>query len=148
LRTLTHSQFELMPIAVPVANVSELNFSSPPCLSAPTFSSGLQWQDLWHIHPRNAVHRSAVIRVSGLFEWSMSAITHPNISMYVNKKATLADAVAFCVLSLNCGREKLSITESIIIDNPRPNDPHIMGLLLPKRSRKTVGKIEPTMNIH
>ena len=68
--------------------------------------------------------------------------------MYVNKNATLADDVAFCVLSLNCGLEKLSITESIIMDNPRPKDPHIIGLLRPKRSRKTVGKMEPTMNMH
>ena len=74
--------------------------------------------------------------------------THPNISIYVNKNATLADDVAFCVLSLNCGLEKLSITESIIMDSPRPKDPHIIGLLRPKRSRKTVGKMEPTMNMH
>jgi hypothetical protein len=64
----------------------------------------------------------------------------------VNRNATLADAVAFCVLSLNCGREKLSITESIIIESPRPKDPHIIGLLRPNRSRKIVGKTEPTMN--
>jgi hypothetical protein len=66
----------------------------------------------------------------------------------VNRNATLADAVAFCKLSLNCGREKLSITESIIIERPRPKDPYIIGLLRPKRSRKIVGKIEPIMNMH
>lgn len=68
--------------------------------------------------------------------------------MYVNKNATLADAVACCKLSLNCGREKLSNTESIIIDSPRPKDPHIIGRLRPNRSRKIVGKMEPTMNMH
>jgi hypothetical protein len=66
----------------------------------------------------------------------------------VNRNATLADAVAFCVLSLNCGREKLSMTESIIIEKPNPKDPHIIGLLRPNRSRKIVGKIEPMMNMH
>jgi hypothetical protein len=68
--------------------------------------------------------------------------------MYVNKNATLADAVACRKLSLNWGREKLSNTESIIIESPRPKDPHIMGLLRPNRSRKMVGKMEPTMNMH
>jgi hypothetical protein len=66
----------------------------------------------------------------------------------VKRNATLADAVAFCVLSLNCGREKLSMTESIIIERPNPKDPHIIGLLRPNRSRKIVGKIEPMMNMH
>lgn len=64
--------------------------------------------------------------------------------MYVNKNATLADAVACLVLSLNCGREKLSNIESIIMESPRPKDPHIIGLLRPNLSRKMVGKIEPT----
>ena len=68
--------------------------------------------------------------------------------MYVNRNATLADAVACCKLSPYCGREELTTTESIIIDSPRPNDPHIIGLLRPKRSRKIVGKMEPTMNMH
>ena len=68
--------------------------------------------------------------------------------MYVNKNATLADAVACCVLSLNCGREKLSKIESIIMETPKPNEPYIIGLLRPKRSRKIVGKMDPTMNMH
>ena len=68
--------------------------------------------------------------------------------MYVNRNATLADAVVCCKLSLYCGREKLSNTDSIIIDSPRPKDPHIIGLLRPNRSRKIVGKMDPTMNMH
>lgn len=65
----------------------------------------------------------------------------------MNKNATLADAVACCVLSLNCGREKLSRIASIIIESPRPKDPYIIGLLRPNRSRKMVGKMDPTMNM-
>ena len=68
--------------------------------------------------------------------------------MYVNKNATLADAVACCRLSLYCGREKLSNTDNINIDSARPNDPHIIGLLRPNRSRNMVGKMDPTMNMH
>ena len=40
LEILTHSQFELMPIAVPKSAVSTLEASSL-CFSAPTFGSGL-----------------------------------------------------------------------------------------------------------
>jgi hypothetical protein len=81
LGILTHSQFELMPIAVPNATVNTLQLLGL-CLIEHTFGSGLQWQDLRHVYPRNAIHRSAVIGVSKSFERSTSATILTQISTY------------------------------------------------------------------
>lgn len=58
---------------------------------------------------------------------------------------TLADAVDFATLPPRSW--KLRSTEMSIIEIPRPNDPHIMGLRLPMRSRKKVGYSDPMKNL-
>jgi hypothetical protein len=63
----------------------------------------------------------------------------------VKKKATLADDVALATLPpLDW---KLRRIEMSIIERPSPNEPHIIGFLLPYLSRKKVGNKLPKKNI-
>ena len=63
----------------------------------------------------------------------------------MKKKATLADAVA-CATSPPSDR-KLKRMAIIIMDNPSPKEPHIMGLRRPVRSSVKVGTREPMGNM-
>jgi hypothetical protein len=58
---------------------------------------------------------------------------------------TLADAVDFATLPPRSWNERRM--EMSIMETPRPNDPHIMGLRLPMRSRKKVGYSDPMKNL-
>ena len=63
----------------------------------------------------------------------------------MKKNATLAEDVDFARLP-PCDW-KLRRIEIIIIETPRPNDPHIIGFLRPYLSRKNVGNRLPMKNI-
>jgi hypothetical protein len=62
----------------------------------------------------------------------------------VKKKATAAEDVA-CCLSVPLKLNKIAI---IIIEMPKPKEPHIIGLRRPTLSTKSAGKKLPITNIH
>lgn len=68
-------------------------------------------------------------RISGTYTQGMQLAVAPNISIYVKKKVTLAEDVDFARSPPLLW--KLSRIDINIMERPRPNDPHIMGLRRP-----------------
>jgi hypothetical protein len=63
----------------------------------------------------------------------------------VKKNATLAEAVLF--KTLPSSPLKLKRIEIIIMERPRPKEPHIIGFRRPVRSSVKVGSREPRKNM-
>ena len=72
-----------------------------------------------------------------------SPIAIQRAELTVKKKATLAEAVGFSAAD----PLKLNNIEIIIIEIPRPREPHIIGRRRPMRSTKRDGTIEPSKNM-
>lgn len=104
----------------------------------------MQRQNLRDVNPWNTIDGSTKDEhILHMMLDKQCLLKFHRVVLTVKKKATLADAVGFSTAEFL----KLSKIEIIIIEIPRPKEPHIMGRRRPIRSTNRDGTIDPSKNM-